>query len=187
MLALTALGAGLTAQEVRPSITKTSATESEKDAIIRHLQLDNQRLNTEVKSATRELLALNQQLRTLHDTSARPGTPLADTKAEGELRAESRRVSSDNARLSGERESAIKDAGNITDQLRDARNEVTRLTLEIQQLRAERRPGDTGSPYTSLRQIEALRAENVALAARIAELEKQLEAARPRPAVASKS
>jgi TPR repeat protein/chromosome segregation ATPase len=79
-------------------------------SIITNLQRDNARLNDEVKRATRELLSLNQQVRTLRNAAATPGAASAP-EAAGEVT-------------------------RLTEQARQARGDVERLEADNKRLAA---------------------------------------------------
>ncbi len=58
---------------------------AQQSSIVASLQRDNARLNDEVKRSTRELLSLNQQLRTLRSQPAKPAAAEADDAAAGQM------------------------------------------------------------------------------------------------------
>ncbi len=88
---------------------KYPVQEGDKSGIIANLQRDNARLNDEVKRSTRELLSLNQQLRSLRSQPAQPAAPgpneagseqVAQLTAKAQHAAEqSERLEADNRRL----------------------------------------------------------------------------------------
>ena len=168
-----------------PTPGKYTASGSDKDAILANLQRDNARLNDEVKRSTRELLSLNQQLRTLRNQSGKtPSATVAgagENAASAEMRTENQRVDTNNTRLQGQRDVAVSDAENLVRQLGEARSEITRLNEQIQQLRSTRQSTDAASDQLgqltskvalATQEAERLQAENSHLAARVAELEK---------------
>ncbi len=152
---------------------KYPVAEGDKSTIIANLQRDNTRLNEEVKRSTRELLSLNSQLRSLRNQAGKPATPGApDNTASAEVRAESQRVTSNNDRLQGQRDSAVNDAETLLAQLKDARSEITRLNADLNQLRATRQSSDAASDQLGQ------------LTSRISDLEAQLKQAQARPPAA---
>ena len=172
-----------------PAIDRNSAPPGDLASSLTNLQRDNARLNDEVKRSTRELLSLNQQLRTLRSQAGQPAAAAGtDNAATAEMRSENQRVDTNNARLQGQRDSAVSDAQNLTGQLNEARGEITRLNEQIQQLRSTRQSADAASDQVgqltskaALAAAEAarLQTENNLLAARIAALEKSPPSAPP--------
>ncbi len=151
---------------------------TDKDAIITSLQRDNARLNDEVKRSTRELLALNQQVRNLRSQSPKAGTPAAASPDSGQ---DNQRVTTDNSRLQAERDAAVGDAGNLSSQLVAARGEIARLNTEIQRLNSTRQSSDAASDQLAqltsrleqaTQEAGRMQAENNRLTTRVAALEK---------------
>lgn len=64
---------------------KVAPDTAKQSSIIASLQRDNARLNDEVKRSTRELLSLNQQLRTLRSQPAKPAVAETDEAAAGQM------------------------------------------------------------------------------------------------------
>ncbi|MEJ1971653.1 MAG: hypothetical protein WDM96_03880 [Lacunisphaera sp.] len=129
---------------------------SVQSSIIANLQRDNARLNDEVKRATRELLSLNQQVRTLHSQSSGAPASVTEHANADEL-----------AQLTAKAQQAAADAGRLE-------TENRRLTARIAVLEALPKPSVDGSASGKLaeaqqsaadlgKQIATLRAEKAEL------------------------
>ncbi len=118
--------------------------EGDKAGVIANLQRDNARLNDEVKRSTRELLSLNQQLRSLRNQAPKPAVAGADEASSGQVallttkvqQAEEQagRLGTENQRLIA-RVSELEKAGKpATDDSRPAQSaEATQATAKLQQ------------------------------------------------------
>jgi len=146
--------AGLAAAAAKPAPEpgKAGAPDAgQQAAIIASLQRDNARLNDEVKRATRELLSLNQQLRSLRSA---PPKPAGETEAGSEQIRElttkaqqaaeqAARLDTDNQRLTArvaELEKAPRPAvaESSTGQLVEARQTAERLQKQVVTLQGEK-------------------------------------------------
>jgi TPR repeat protein/chromosome segregation ATPase len=103
-------------QEKTSAATPRSGSEAGKPldagaqaSILANLQRDNARLNDEVKRSTRELLALNQQLRALRAQPAGsiPVAPAANTEEIAQLTAKVQQAAADLERVQGENRQLI--------------------------------------------------------------------------------
>jgi len=162
---------------------KTPTNETEKDNIIRNLQRDNQRLNDDVKRSTRELLALNQQLRaatrgraTTGDTAPAASDAtvkeLADLQAEysklkdgaDEAQARARRLEQElqTARTaSAGQEEALAQLAEVRRELADS--STTREQLAARLAAAEQRAQSLEAELTAARQAKAPAVDTAAL------------------------
>lgn len=115
---------------------KVANTESEKDNIIRNLQRDNQRLNDDVKRSTRELLALNQQLRAARNRAPDGETVPAAHEATARELADLRAA---HARLQEQANEARSAVNRLEQDLQAARNTASGQEESRTQLAALRR------------------------------------------------
>ncbi len=115
---------------------KVATTDSEKDNIIRNLQRDNQRLNDDVKRSTRELLALNQQLRGARNRATENESGSASNEATARELADLRTA---HARLQEQADEARSAVGRLEQDLQAARNALAGQEDSQTQLTASRR------------------------------------------------
>ncbi|MES1168244.1 MAG: hypothetical protein ABUL61_03640, partial [Oleiharenicola lentus] len=120
--------------------------EGDKSGIIANLQRDNARLNDEVKRSTRELLSLNQQLRSLRTQPANAGAQACvDTSAEqvAQLTAQAARLETENSRLKArvaELENAPKPVADesLSPRLAQAQKATEQLQQQLRTLQGEK-------------------------------------------------
>lgn len=115
--------------------SQAAAAGNDPDLRVRNLERDNERLNDEVKRATRELLSLNSQLRTAREQ--RPAGETGDTALKQE-----------NSRLARAAADAEQKARQAETDLAAARGQVEALETDLaaaqERLRGQERPADTG-------------------------------------------
>jgi TPR repeat protein/nucleoid-associated protein YgaU len=181
---------------------KTPATDAEKDNMIRALQRDNQRLNDDVKRSTRELLALNQQLRAANRKA--PGGDSAPPPANDAAAKELADLQGEYSKLQDRLADARGQAKQLQTELDAAREsasgsnalqeQVRKLEAELQSARAASAgTADLGAQITALRseltetrtQRQQAEADLALAAQRVRSLEDELSTARKAPVPAA--
>ena len=113
----------------------------EPSGVVANLQKDNARLNDEVKRATRELLSLNTQLRTLRNQAAKPAVPAAGDAAGSEqvaqLTAKLEQAAQDVARAQAENKTLVARLAELEKQPKPAADnragDAQKLAAQLQQ------------------------------------------------------
>ncbi len=113
----------------------------EPSGVVANLQKDNARLNDEVKRATRELLSLNTQLRTLRNQAAKPAAPAAGDAGAGDqvaqLTAKLDQASQDAARAQAENKTLAARVSELEKQPKPAADnraaDAQKLAAQLQQ------------------------------------------------------